>query len=340
MIRIKNIYYMLAYAFKVLRNQTYRNVELEEFDNATELYAAILIQGVQSLIKQGLGREYVSATGSLSMLRGKIEITESLKQLSFLRNQLVCTYDDFSVDTEPNQIIKATCLMLLHADISETRKDKIKKLLPYFSDVTDADLTTINWHKRYNRINQTYIMLVNICMLIYKNQIQNPDNGRTKLMDFEDEKSMSHLYEKFILEYYRQEHPEVEARASYIKWALDDEYSDMLPAMKSDVTITRDNKVLIIDAKYYGTSRQSENSNRSDNLYQIFTYVKNKAKEQNKSYSEISGMLLYAGTDEANQPNEDYRMSGNKISVKTLNLDRPFARISAQLDAIAEQYFG
>ena len=50
-------------------------------------------------------------------------------------------------------------------------------------------------------------------------------------------------------------------------------------------------------------------------------------------------MLLYAATDEAVQPNNSYQMSGNKISVRTLDLDREFSEISAQLNAIVSEHF-
>lgn len=55
MIRIQNIYHMLAYAFQVLCEQGYREMATEEFDNAAELCAAILIRGTNSQVKRGLG---------------------------------------------------------------------------------------------------------------------------------------------------------------------------------------------------------------------------------------------------------------------------------------------
>ena len=97
-IRIQNIYHMLAYAFQVLREQGYRDVATEEFDNTAELCAAILARGISSQLKRGLGREYVDKTEALSSLRGKIEVTESVKTRSVLRRQMVCSYDEISVD--------------------------------------------------------------------------------------------------------------------------------------------------------------------------------------------------------------------------------------------------
>jgi len=77
----------------------------------------------------------------------------------------------------------------------------------------------------------------------------------------------------------------------------------------------------------------------SGNMYQFFTYVKNKEAEMADQPHEVSGMLLYAKTDEDIYPENTYRMSGNRIKVRTLNLDGAFDSIKKQLDGIAEKYF-
>ena len=51
-------------------------------------------------------------------------------------------------------------------------------------------------------------------------------------------------------------------------------------------------------------------------------------------------MLLYARTDEMVQPDAEYRMSGNMISVRTLDLNCEFQVIANQLNKIMEEYFG
>lgn len=43
--------------------------------------------------------------------------------------------------------------------------------------------------------------------------------------------------------------------------------------------------------------------------------------------------------DEKNQPDNTYQMSGNKISVKTLDLNLEFAEIAAQINVIAKEHF-
>ena len=342
MIPVQNIYYMLAYAFQVLNENGYKNIETEQFDNVGELCAAILSKGVSLQLKRGLGKEYVSETEPLSSLRGKIDSAESIKTQSMLRKQLVCTYDDFTVNSYMNRIIKSTMELLIRSDITKARKKELRKLLVFFGEVEPLNVYDINWQLQYNRNNQSYRMLISVCYLVVKGLLQSNTSGGTKLMDFLDEQRMCRLYERFILEYYRKEHPEIRASASQIPWQLDDDFSFMLPVMQTDIMLSKGNTTLIIDAKYYGHTTQEQygvHTLHSGNLYQIFTYVKNKDAEYGEQPHNVSGMLLYAQTDESVQPNNVYHMGGNKISVRTLNLNCSFQEIASQLDGIVAEHF-
>lgn len=333
---------MLSYAFQVLNEQGYKKVCTEEFHNVAELCASILIKGTSIQLKRGLGREYIEEQDTLSSLRGKIDITTSIKSRTMLKKQMVCVYDEFSTNIYMNKILKTTMLLLLKADISKDLKKELKKLLVYFGDVDVININTIEWNLNYNKNNQTYRMLTSVCYLVIKGLLQTTSEGDTKLMDFLDEQRMCRLYEKFILEYYRKEYPDLNANPSRIQWQLDDDISDMLPVMKTDIMLSKNNKVLIIDAKYYAKTLQANynaNTIHSANLYQIFTYVKNKESELSNQNHEVAGMLLYAKTDEMVLPNNEYKMSGNKIIVKTLDLDCDFTIIASQLNSIVDYYF-
>ena len=116
----------------------------------------------------------------------------------------------------------------------------------------------------------------------------------------------------------------------------------MLPVMQTDIMLSCGSRVLIIDAKYYAHTTQTQydiHTLHSANLYQIFTYVKNKEAELQGKPHEVSGILLYARTDEAFQPDNVYHMSGNKITVKTLDLNQEFPSIATQLNSIAQEHF-
>ena len=341
---IKNIYYMLSYAFTTLNQGGYEDVATEEFENIHNLFAAILAKGIGKQLKQGLYREYLNRKDDITVVRGKIDMPGTIRNRLSRKQVLTCEYDELSENNLFNQILKTTVMLLLrHARVDQEHKNDLKKEMLFFSNVDTIDPTAIRWAAiRFQRNNSTYRMLISLCQLILDGMLLTTDSGEFKLASFVDEQRMNRLYEKFILEYYAKECPWVTATASQIPWALDDGIGPMLPIMQSDIMLTRGSEVLIIDAKYYTHTTQKQydiHKIHSSNLYQIFTYVKNKDMEFGVQPHTVSGMLLYAATDEEIQPDNSYQMSGNKISVRTLNLNRDFSEIAAQLNAIVDEHF-
>lgn len=344
MIAIQNVYYMLSYAFSVLREQGYQRIATEPFDHTADLFAAILIRGITAQVKRGLSKTYLPQTEALSSLRGKMEIAASIKSQTFLRRQMICSYDVFSVNDVRNRILKSTMLLLFHSkDVSASRKHQLRRLLAYFHEVETTDLQQVDWKLQNDRNHAAYQMLLAVCRMVVDGLLLTQSHGDVKMMTFLDEQSMSRLYEKFLLAYYQTEFPKLHARASQISWQLDDEERTYLPIMQTDVTLSYGEKILIIDAKYYARSMRvhfGHLQQHTGNLYQMFTYVKNKEAELRGRSHEVAGLLLYAKTDEAVSPDVTYRMSGNAIGVKTLDLNQPFVEIRRQLDDIVARYFG
>ena len=340
MIKIQNIYYMLAYAFQVLREGGYEKIAFEDFEHVEDLLAAILSKGIANQTKRGLGREYIPRTDALSSPRGKINISASLKERTILEKRLVCEFDEFSENVYINQILKTAAWVLIRSDhVAQEQRKALKKVMLYFNAVDTLNPYNIQWANiKYHRNNSTYKMLMNICYMVFEALLFTTQEGSRKLPQFKED-HMHRLYEKFVLEYYRTEHP-YEVSAAQINWIVDDGVTDRLPTMRSDITLEHNEKTLIIDTKYYSSSMQTNalfNSRtiHSGNLYQIFAYVKN--KDINRS-GNVSGVLLYAKTDEEITPDNSYLMDGNKISVKTLDLDKDFAGIRRQLDRIVEEW--
>ncbi|MGG1674245.1 5-methylcytosine-specific restriction endonuclease system specificity protein McrC [Neobacillus sp. NRS-1170] len=339
MIKIKNVYYMLAYAFQTLNEAEFRSIQAEEFKNLHDLMAAILIRGIGNQIKRGLHREYIGQTEATSNLRGKIDVTNSIKQNTLLARRMVCHYDQFSENTPLNQILKTTMLLLIrYGDVKEDNRKGLRKLTLFFQSVETLNPHSINWSAIiYHRNNATYKMLINICQLVIKGLLLTTETGKYKMKEYLDDQQMHRLYEKFILGYFKKEYPHFSANASYIEWNVDDGMNDFLPAMKTDITLTDGSKTLIIDAKYYGRTLQTNplfNSKSiiSGNLYQIFTYVKNKDRDGSGN---VSRFLLYAKTEEEITPDNDYQIGGNRFSVKTLDLGADWKEIEKQLSEVA-----
>jgi len=118
-----------------------------------------------------------------------------------------------------------------------------------------------------------------------------------------------------------------------IKWDVvkaDDVSMDLLPSMKTDISIKTPEKYIIIDTKYYENALQKhyKETVHSANLYQLFAYVKN-IEQRGAYYKNCEGILLYptVGTN----LNLQYEVQGHKVCVRTINLANEWRDIHIDL---------
>lgn len=341
-ILIRNIYYMLSYAFQILKQEDYKKVAGESFEKIHDLFAEILRKGVSRQIKQGLYREYVSASEELPVLRGKLNLGGTIRLKVQQKQKLACDFDEFSEDNLYNRILKLTIHCLSRSpEVEAGRRIALKKLLVLLSGVRLIQPDQITWNRLiYKRSNRNYELLLNLCFFLLNGMLQTDEDGNYKLLAFSD-KHMERLFEKFVLEYYRQHHPELKPDNPQIAWNhspdADQKMIQFLPRMQTDIVLKKGDKKLIIDAKYYSKALSQhfdKSTLRSAHLFQIFTYVQNMDVAHT---GKISGLLLYAKTDEDVFPDcEPAVINGNPIGAKTLDLNQEFTLISRQLDDIIE----
>ena len=212
-ILIKNIYYMLSYAFQTLNQSNYEEIAAEKFEDMQNLFAAILAKGIGFQLKQGLYREYRNCQEDLSVMRGKINMQGTIRNKMSRRQLLACEFDELSENNLLNQILKSTVLLLLkHGNVKARYKDTL-------------ELTSVRWSAiRFGRNNQNYRMLISICQLLAEGLLLTTEQGEYRLAAFLDEQRMCRLYEKFILEYYRKHFPQLSVTASQIRpgrWTME-----------------------------------------------------------------------------------------------------------------------
>lgn len=273
-IPIKNVYYMLTYAFKELKRNNYEQIAGENFEDIHDLFAEILSLGIAYLLKQGIHRQYVIKEEELQTLRGKLSMQETIKKRMTRDTHLICEYDTFSENNVFNQILKSCVLLLLrYSDVSSERKAKLRKLMIYFEAVDEIPSSSIRWDMlRYDRNTRTYQMLHSLCYFLLQSRLLTTESGDVKMERFSDAHT-NLLFQRFVMEYYKRKHPEYKAQAKQIKWDLCENESvsaSMLPIMQTDITLALGGRTLIIDTKYYGQTLQ-ENMGKisihSPNLY-------------------------------------------------------------------------
>lgn len=341
-IPVRNLYYLLAYAFRSLHLAAWRSAGTEPFRDVQNLFAALFAKGIGWRLKQGLPRDYVLRRDDLPGLRGRLDMPGVIADRAARRPRLACEYDEFSEDHLLNRILRAAAEALLRApQVDRKYKAALRRELSYFSSVAALDLSCVPWSRLVFPRNAGNVeWLVRLAELLTKGLLMTEESGGTHLRETLTDDALARLYEKFLLGWFSLYFPRLHPGARRIPWAAEGEEA-FLPAMQSDVTLSDGARELVLDAKCYSHAMQEHWGRRtqhSHNLYQIFTYVKNREAVLGPGQT-VSGLLLYARTDEAVQPAQTYRLAGSRIDVRTLDLTGDFSRIELALRRIAAEFF-
>ena len=340
-IPIRNIYYMLSYAYQTLNLSEYKQIGTEKFKNVNDLYAEILSIGIPVLIRGGLSKDYISVEETSNVIKGKININSTIKKNTLVNKKVAVVYDEFSENILLNQIIKATLVYLSRSNkISRKKRRLFYGLLPYFTEVSDVDLNLKLWKNvGYNRQNIRYQFIVDVCRYLYEQLLFDESSTFQIMKEVQDEQRLSSLYEKFIFAFFKRE-TKYNVSRPQIQWSVDDGFTEALPIMQTDLVLQKDKKTLIVDAKFYSNNMVARFEGGaakqiSSNLYQLFTYINNWREEPDET---VAGMLLYAKTTAINQPNHIYHIKGNQIFVVSLDLQQDYGGIKEDLLACANQF--
>lgn len=337
-IPIRNIYYILTYAYDILNQGENIKLASENFNSAYDLFGKIIVNGLNHLIKRGFFREYITNEDELTVLRGKLNIGETLKTQSHIKGKLHVEYDELSSDILFNQIIKTTINTLIrYKALDKEIKTQLIKVNRYFQNIRMLGLQKQHFSMvKFNRNNAYYKMLLDISELIFDLLIVSNEKGETLFKDFIRDNKMATLYEKFILNYYKKEAKKFKVYSPHIKWNLDSDFEHVgekfLPIMRTDIVLENQEKQIIIDAKYYVKALKTRNVGEtkkliSSNLYQIYTYINNTTFE-----NEVIGMLMYPVVD--TEIDFEYSIGGKRILIRTLNLDADWNEICKRLNGV------
>jgi 5-methylcytosine-specific restriction enzyme subunit McrC len=338
-IPIQNIYYLLCYAYNKLNEGKIINVSAQDATKLVDLFCRVLISGTTHLIKRGLDRGYVGHSDDTRTLRGKINFPMTLKRNLLPECKVHCDYDEFSCDILHNQILRSTIRLLL--TLREVNPDYRKELIKidrHLIGIRCIQLTKPIFHRvQLNSNNSFYHFLLNICELIFDNIMINEKEGTAQFKDFiRDEQKMATLFEDFVRNFYKLEQKEYSVSREIIPWDAtftDDSARRYLPNMHTDISLVSHTgkQKIVIDTKYYKeifSNYYDVAKIRQGHLAQLFTYI-----QQNENRSEINrnciGILLYPTVSE--EVGFSFETKGHQMSVKTINLNQHWSKISKDL---------
>lgn len=338
-IPIKNIFYMLCYAWNIKDYIDETICGSEEFDNIYNLLARILTKEVSKLIKRGFYKNYVECEEQLTKIKGQIKITESINNISIMRKQLICSYDEYSSDILFNKIIKSTLIDFVKYDKLDSKlKMVIRKLSTSFTEVSyivvsKKDFSNLIFYKN----NLNYQTIINVCKLFRFGLISNQEDGKLKFANFINENNMATIFEKFVLNFYKinLDNKKYKVYSPKISWHLSDDLEDLENEFELETDpgdrrtdIVVENKIdkiqFIIDTKYYKEMLVNKYFNSDTLTYRVHHLSQVKGYIDDSDFSgKKRGALLYPSVIEAAKYIKGVLINliGSKIIVKTINLN-------------------
>jgi 5-methylcytosine-specific restriction enzyme subunit McrC len=333
-IPIENIYYMLCYSWGYLKEKDIVNVNSISKKDLPNLFADILSNTLEKLIKMGFDREYISEKDEIATIRGKIDFQESIKKFSLNNAKAICEYDNLSYNILQNQIIKTTIYSLIRSKLIEKEiEEKLVKVYRHFNEIDSINLNSLIFDKvRIHRNNSFYGFIINICELIYQNVIIDETEGKRKFKDFyRDEKVMARVFENFVRNFYRKEQNQYKVKSEIINWKIKvlEGLEENLPNMKTDITLESETSKTIIDTKYYKKAFSNfydSQTFHSYNMYQINSYLN---QTENQNSKKLTGILIYPQvTSKIDFVGE---LDNYEIRIKTVNLNENWENIHKRL---------
>jgi 5-methylcytosine-specific restriction enzyme subunit McrC len=333
-IPIQNLYYLLCYAWDRLEQGGLVDVSGLKSTELVDLFATVLVKGVEHLARRGMEKGYTRFDEDIRGIRGRIDVLTTGRRFLLKHGRAQCAFDELTIETLSNQIIKATLLRLARdREINKENRSAVIRCAANLRDVSTITVSSQSFRKiQLNGNSGSYRFLLNICELIHDAWLPDQNAGRYRFREFvRDEARMALVFQYFIYNFLRRERSDLTICRENIHWkavSKSDESLSFLPVMQTDISILRPGRRIIVETKYYKDTLSEyygSESLHSANLYQLLSYLVNVQDADQR----VEGILLYPTVNRA--LNLKYSILGIPVRVQTLDLARPWQEIHNEI---------
>jgi 5-methylcytosine-specific restriction enzyme subunit McrC len=336
---IRNVYYLLLYAWDRFTPSSQIDVGVEQSPDLPNLLARVLVEGTRRLLRRCLDRGYIGYVEELAAPRGRFLLAEAIKRSSFTRGRLMCQFDELSPDVIHNRILKAALAALAGSDaLDALLRCEVIELRSKLAGVTDVSLSRRLFRQlQLSRSTGHYGLLMQVCELLLELMLPEEGGSGTRFADIlSDKDKMPTIFEAFVRNFYRQEQSQFAVGSELVPWDIGPDLLEdvaYLPSMHTDVTLRSPIRIIVADAKFYPQALVSHLGGhrkvRSAHLYQLISYLKNTAQKGGAT-TFAEGLLLYPCTDETRLRLE-FRVLGHRLRACSVDLTQSWPIIHQEM---------
>lgn len=197
-----------------------------------DVYFALFLNEVESLLKKGLIRKYHKKQENLSTLKGRLKFHRHIIKNIVHQERFFVEYNVYDSQNFYNQIVYKTLKLIRKLNVSQFLFSRIDRILANFPEMEDIYVTQHTFEKvAFNRQNQNYRYAFLIAKLLLLNYHPDILKGKSSVLSLMFD--MNILWEKFVLlsihRYNRNEHIQITHQRKTIFWVTDSDTSKIKP---------------------------------------------------------------------------------------------------------------
>lgn len=343
-IPIRNLYYLFSYAWsRFPEGGGGAEVGVDRCPDLPNLFARILINSANRLLRRGLDRGYCEFVEETRAPRGRMLLGEIVKRQSLLRGAVVCAFDELTPNVLHNRIIKATALSLARArGVTRDHAHELRLVGQRMEGVEDIRLTSDCFRRvQLSRNTGQYLSTLKLCEFVFRALLPDEHGDGARFAEIlKDEVTMSTVFEDFLRNFYAHEQQAFTVRAEAWPWdgySLEPGGEAFLPMLMTDITLRSRTRSIVMDAKFYKEAlveRSGVFKVRSTHLYQLLAYMEHAALRA--PHLPCDGALIYPAVGDPIALR--YRLRGHEVVVRSVDLTRPWQAIHDELLAIPGEF--
>lgn len=357
-IPVRNIWLLLLYASQLYRElPEARRIELEEApDDIPELVAELLANAVERRMRRNLTVGYRRRSDVLNRVRGRIDLLRTECGQLLQRGKVACTFDELTIDTPRNRCVREALLLLARVVRREPLERRCRELaarmaLAGVRDEPDARRisgqilsSSSGWMDAEER------RMLAAARLAFDLVIPTEAAGNALLaMADRDANPGWKLYEYAVAGFYEavlRDRGWNVRHGQHMSWRLEEgspSVRDLMPQMITDITLERSSVAnagngqrIVIDTKFMSiltAGQQGKQTFRSDNIYQMYAYLRSQETANDPLSQNSTGVLLYPSLGE--DYDETATIQGHRVRFATVDLAAETLTIRQQLLRIA-----
>jgi 5-methylcytosine-specific restriction enzyme subunit McrC len=245
-------------------------------DSILEILVRMFCQKLWQCVRRGMVRRYESHSENLTLLRGRLSITDQIRHNLARPDRLACVFDEFSENNPLNKALKASLRILSKVSKTQANQRNIAELIFCFQDVEDVVPGAINWGQAgTNRLSVRYKPVLALARLFIEGKspdiISGAGDGFALLFD------MNQLFERYVGAVARHVFSKDGLKISFQgpkRHLARLESGSPVFELKPDIVASKDGEIaFIIDTKWKRLKEQAYREGiTSTDVYQMYAY--------------------------------------------------------------------